>query len=223
MAMEYYTPGVYVEEVSSGSKPMTAAPTHIVGFLGETRTGRLNRPIMVTSWTQYFDEFIGYHLENKITPRGTIEKDINGNDIQEDVPYDKVTGLDWGVYAFFANGGAKCHVVSANHIADNSEKIKALNLELKTQETALAKAKDKEKDVVSKKIEALKADIAKASSPVSNNTKELIGHDGGPNKRTGLTCFKDIAEVAILVAPGVVSPAVQQELISLLFLMHQKT
>jgi hypothetical protein len=101
---------------------MTAAPTHIVGFLGETRRGRLNRPIMVTSWTQYFNEFIGYERKDKITPRGTIEKDIDGNNVKEDVPMDKVTGLDWGVYAFFANGGAKCHVVSANHIVDNSRK-----------------------------------------------------------------------------------------------------
>ena len=30
MALEYYTPGVYVEEVSGGDKPVTAAPTSIV-------------------------------------------------------------------------------------------------------------------------------------------------------------------------------------------------
>jgi phage tail sheath protein FI len=214
MAMEYYTPGVYVEEVSSGSKPMTAAPTHIVGFLGETRTGRLNRPIMVTSWTQYFNEFIGYKLEDKITPRGTIAKDIDGNDIKEEVPYDKSTDLDWGVYVFFANGGAKCHVVSANHIADNSEKIASLNADLSKQESIVVKSKDKDKELASKKVQDIKEQISKLSSPVSNNTKELIGHDGGPNKRTGLTCFKDIAEVAILVAPGVVSAAVQQEMLA---------
>ncbi len=214
MAMEYYTPGVYVEEISSGAKPMTAAPTHIVGFLGETRTGRLNRPIMVTSWTQYFDEFIGYKLQDKITPRGTIEKDIDGNNIQEEVPYDKVTGLDWGVYVFFANGGAKCHVVSANHIADNSAKIESLKEELTKQETLVAKAKDKEKDALKKKVSDIKAQIESASVVNSNNTKELIGHDGGPGKRTGLTCFKDVGEVAILVAPGVVSPAVQQEMLA---------
>ena len=46
MAVEYYTPGVYIEEISSGAKPLTAAPTNIVGFLGESRKGTLNRPIM---------------------------------------------------------------------------------------------------------------------------------------------------------------------------------
>ena len=36
MALEYYTPGVYVEEISGGSVSMTAAPTNITGFIGQT-------------------------------------------------------------------------------------------------------------------------------------------------------------------------------------------
>lgn len=185
MAMEYYTPGVYVEEISSGSKPMTATPTHIIGFLGETRNGKINKPIIITSWSQYFNNFIGYKLEDKLTPRGTVEKDIDGNVIKEEVPYPKTTNLDWGVYAFFANGGAKCYVVSVNNIEDKST--------------------TNEKDITKKKI----ADINKP-----NITKKLIGNDGGPNKRTGLKCFKDIPEIAILVAPGITTPAVQQEILS---------
>ncbi|MDQ7084099.1 MAG: hypothetical protein Q9M36_03850 [Sulfurovum sp.] len=126
MAVEYYTPGVYIEEVSSGSKPMTAAPTNVVGFLGETRKGVLNKPILITSWEQYFNHFVGYTLTEKMTPRGVPEKDINGNIVMEDTPFDKVTDLDWGVYVFFANGGAKCHVVSVNIITDNSDKLDTL-------------------------------------------------------------------------------------------------
>jgi len=199
MATEYYTPGVYIEEISSGSKPMTAAPTHIVGFLGETRKGTLNKPIMITSWGQYFNEFIGYELKDKITPRGTVEKDIDGNVVKEEVPYPKTTDLDWGVYGFFANGGAKCYVVTVNHIKDNSSELEALQKEL-------AKAKDKkDKEVINKKIENLNK---------TSITKELIGNDGGPNKRTGIKCFKDVSEVAILVAPGITTPAVQQEILS---------
>jgi len=198
MAMEYYTPGVYVEEVSSGSKPLTAAPTHIVGFLGATRKGVTNRPIMITSWSQYFNNFIGYKLEDKMTPRGTVEKDIDGNIVKEEVPYNKTTDLDWGVYAFFANGGAKCYVVSVKNIEDNSSELEVLKKEL-------SRAKDKTKDAINKKIENLSG---------TNITKELIGTDGGPNKRTGLKCFKDIPEIAILVAPGITTPAVQQEILS---------
>ncbi len=212
MAVEYYTPGVYVEEIPSGAKPMTAAPTHIVGFLGESRRGTLNRPIMVTSWTQYFDTFIGYKLEDKITPRGTVEKDIDGNVIKEEVPFDKVSDLDWGVYAFFANGGAKCYVVSVNLLSDNSSKLKPLQDELAKQKSMLEKTKDK--DGVNKKIADIEKQIQATTNEKSSITKELIGNDGGPSKRTGLKCFKDVSEVAILVAPGIVTPAVQQEMLA---------
>lgn len=214
MAVEYYTPGVYIEEISSGVKPMTAAPTNIVGFLGETRKGALNKPIMVTTWTQYFDNFVGYKLADKMTPRGVPEKDINGNIIKEEVPYDKVTDLDWGVYAFFANGGAKCYVVSVNIIEDTSEKVASLQADLDKQNDALAKAKDKEKDAVNKKIADISKQIADVANAKPSITNALIGNDGGPNKRTGLKCFKDISEVAILVAPGITTPAVQQEILS---------
>ncbi|RLA81823.1 MAG: phage tail sheath family protein [Epsilonproteobacteria bacterium] len=213
MAVEYYTPGVYIEEVSSGSKPMTAAPTNVVGFLGETRKGTLNKPILVTSWDQYFDNFIGYTLTEKMTPRGVPEKDINGNVVMVDAPFDKVTDLDWGVYVFFANGGAKCHVVSVNIIADDSGKQDALKKEIDIQTALLAKTKDKEKTSIETKIEELKTQLANGVAR-PNITKELIGNDGGPNKRTGIKCFKDVSEVAILVAPGVTTPAVQQEILS---------
>lgn len=212
MAAEYYTPGVYVEEIPSGSKPMTAAPTNIVGFIGETRKGDLNSPVMITSWAQYFNEFIGYNIVDKMTPRGTVEKDIDGNPVKEEVPFDKATDLDWGVYSFFANGGSKCYVVSVNHMADNSEKVAKLNDELKKLEAELAKAKDKAP--VTKKIDALKKDIEAAGSGSSDIAKQIIGSDGGPNKRSGISCFKDIGEIAILVAPGVVKAAVQQELLA---------
>ncbi|MBN2825199.1 MAG: phage tail sheath family protein, partial [Campylobacterales bacterium] len=214
MATEYYTPGVYVEEVSSGIKPMTAAPTHIVGFLGESRKGELNKAVMITSWNQYFDKFIGYTLADKMTPRGTIEKDIDGNPVKEEVPFDKVTDLDWGVYTFFANGGAKCYVVSVKHIEDNSAKLQSLKDELAKAKEAQASAKDKEKEAANKKVADLENQINTLNANTGNITKELIGNDGGPNKRTGLKCFKDVGEVAILVAPGVTSPAVQQEMLS---------
>jgi phage tail sheath protein FI len=212
MAVEYYTPGVYVEEISSGSNPMTAAPTNIVGFIGQTRSGELNKPVMVTSWDQYFNNFIGYNIVDKVTPRGTIEKDIDGNPVKVEVPFSKVTDLDWGVYAFFANGGSKCYVVSVKNIEDNSSKIEKLNEELAKAEAELEKAKDK--NAAAKKIADIKKDIEKESSSDDDISKEIIGNDGGPNKRSGLSCFKDIGEVAILVAPGVTHAGVQQELLS---------
>jgi phage tail sheath protein FI len=42
---------------------------------------------------------------------------------------------------------------------------------------------------------------------------DVLGTDGGPNKKTGLVAFEDIDEVAILAAPGLTSQAVQNGLI----------
>lgn len=213
MATEYYTPGVYVEEIPSGSKPMTAAPTNIVGFIGGTRTGSLNSPEMIVSWEQYFNTYVGYNTIDKVTPRGTIEKDIDGNVVKEEVPFDKFSDLDWGVYTFFANGGSKCYVVSVKNFAVvNEEKIAKLNEDLAKAEAEAEKSKDK--NAAAKKVADIKKDIESASSTSSDISKEIIGNDGGPNKRSGLSCFKDIGEVAILVAPGVTNAAVQQELLA---------
>lgn len=79
----YQTPGVYVEEVESGSKPIEAGATNIVGFLGIAEKGPVNEAVLVTNWTQYTKLFGGLH-----------------------------TGgwLAHGVYQFFQNGGTKAYI-----------------------------------------------------------------------------------------------------------------
>jgi len=199
MAVEYYTPGVYVEEVNSGSKSVTAVPTSIVGFIGEIKTGTPNQATLITTWADYFDNFVGYTKQNKINPRGTVVKDENGNVVKEAVPNPKTTDLDWAVYAFFANGGSKCYVTG---VKNTSGTVMATPVDTK-------KDKDKDKDV-------------KANKPVPPVVKKsnfdlvsaIIGNDGGPGKRTGINCFKEVDEVAILCAPGVIDSAVQEEILS---------
>jgi phage tail sheath protein FI len=174
MALEYYTPGVYVEEMTSRSASMTAAPTNITGFIGETRKGTLNKAIHITSWEDYFSHFIGYTLSNKMTPRGTVAKDVDGNNLQEDIPNDKVTDLDWGVYVYFSNGGGSCYVVSVKYIENNSEKVSTLKANLKKEEHALIAAKDK------KVVEARIADLRKELTSLSSESKidkGIIGND----------------------------------------------
>ena len=211
MALEYYTPGVYVEEISSSSVSLSAAPTNIVGFIGETKEGELNNPVKVISFAEYFEKFIGYTLKDKVTPRGTIAKDVDGNVLKENVPNDKTTDLDWAVYVFFANGGGKCHVVSVNHATADSDKLTKLNESLKKEEAELATAKDKK--AAEANIANIKKDIA-AAKETSNIDKLLTGTDSGPNKRTGLACFKDVGEISILCAPGVTSSTVLLDLVS---------
>jgi len=214
MALEYYTPGVYVEEVSSGFKPITGVPTSIVGFIGETQQGALNQPEMIVSWGQYFDKFIGYTVVEKMSPRGTKVLDANGNVEMENIPNDIVTNLDWGVYAFFNNGGSKCYIVSVAHPSSTPDpkEINALKQEIDKVEREFKDKKDPKKHLELKSLENRLAKLATASG--SNITKDIIGNDGGAGKRTGLHCFKDVDEIALLVAPGITTQAVLLEILS---------
>lgn len=50
---EYLSPGVYVEEVSSGSKPIEGVSTSTAGMVGVTERGPENVPVLVTSYGEY--------------------------------------------------------------------------------------------------------------------------------------------------------------------------
>ncbi|TBO55182.1 phage tail sheath family protein, partial [Streptomyces kasugaensis] len=80
----YLSPGVYVEEVSSGSRPIEGIGTSVAAFVGLASTGPVNEPTLVTNWSQYvaaFGEFTdGYYLAH-------------------------------AVYGFFNNGGTAAYVV----------------------------------------------------------------------------------------------------------------
>ncbi|WP_217545813.1 phage tail sheath subtilisin-like domain-containing protein [Streptomyces sp. GbtcB6] len=80
----YLSPGVYVEEVASGSRPIEGVGTSVAAFVGLAPTGPLNEPTLVTNWTQFvasFGEFTdGYYLAHS-------------------------------VYGFFNNGGSAAYVV----------------------------------------------------------------------------------------------------------------
>ena len=214
MALEYYTPGVYVEEISSGFKPITGVPTSIVGFIGETQQGSLNQPEMIVNWGQYFDKFIGYTVVEKMSPRGTKVLDAKGNVEMENIPNDIVTNLDWGVYGFFNNGGSKCYIVSVAHPSKgvDSKELNNLKQEISKTEKEFREKKDPKKQQELKVLEAKLVKLAKGSD--SNITKEIIGNDGGAGSRTGLHCFKDVDEIALLVAPGITTQAVLLEILS---------
>src|SRR6266699_6868175 len=46
----YLSPGVYVEEVESGSRPIEGVGTAVAAFVGLAAQGPLNEPILVTNW-----------------------------------------------------------------------------------------------------------------------------------------------------------------------------
>ena len=47
----YLSPGVYVEEVDSGSRPIEGVGTAVAAFVGLATRGPFNTPTLVTNWT----------------------------------------------------------------------------------------------------------------------------------------------------------------------------
>src|SRR5437867_2871279 len=85
MATSYLSPGVYIEEVDRGSKPIEAVGTNTVGFLGTCGKGPVNKPVFVTNWSQFTNTFGDFR----------------------DSQY-----LAHSVYGFFNNGGTRCFITN---------------------------------------------------------------------------------------------------------------
>lgn len=81
---EYLTPGVYIEEVSRGPKPIEGVSTSTAGFLGETERGR-TKPTMVDSFAEFARTY--------------------GTRLPEERRY-----LVPAVEGFFRNGGQRCYI-----------------------------------------------------------------------------------------------------------------
>jgi phage tail sheath protein FI len=104
---EYLSPGVYVEEIEIGGKPIEGVSTSTAGFVGMTEhvsgTGfdndsLLDNPILITDWGQFVTKF------------GRYDKDT--------APY-----LSSAVYGFFANGGKRCFVVRVKDGAQDGDYV----------------------------------------------------------------------------------------------------
>jgi hypothetical protein len=80
----YLSPGVYMEEVSAGPKPIEAVGTSTAAFVGFTQKGPANKPTLITSWPQYTRTF-GEFVEGAYLPLA--------------------------VFNYFLNGGGNCYVV----------------------------------------------------------------------------------------------------------------
>jgi len=64
---EYLTPGVYIEEIERGPRPIEGVPTSTSAFLGETERGPI-RPRLVSSYTEYNRWFGGVFADGRYMP-----------------------------------------------------------------------------------------------------------------------------------------------------------
>ncbi|MFI8088183.1 phage tail sheath family protein [Streptomyces sp. NPDC086080] len=89
----YLTPGVYVEEVQSGARPIEGVGTAVAAFVGFAGKGPFHAPTLVTGWDQYVQLFGGF-------TEGTY--------------------LAHAVYGYFANGGGAAYVVRIGGAAEDA-------------------------------------------------------------------------------------------------------
>ena len=54
---QYLSPGVYVEEVEAGSRPIEGVGTAVAAFVGLAAQGPFNEPTLVTNWSQFTQTF----------------------------------------------------------------------------------------------------------------------------------------------------------------------
>jgi phage tail sheath protein FI len=100
----YLSPGVYIEEVDKGTKPIEAVGTAVAAFVGYTERAEdiqngetvslLGKPTLVTNWSQYVAKFGGF-VEGAYMPDA--------------------------VYGYFANGGGRCYIVSVRTMGTATE------------------------------------------------------------------------------------------------------
>lgn len=92
-------PGVYMEEISSGVRPIEAASTSIAAFIGEAEKGEIGKAVKVYNFTEYQNSYGGF-----------LERSM----------------LSHSVYQFFNNGGTQCYIirVSGENVKTANIKLK---------------------------------------------------------------------------------------------------
>lgn len=100
MSPQYLSPGVYVEEVDKGSKPIEGVGTAVAAFVGFSEKGPINQPTFIANWSQFtniFGEFI---------PGGYLAH---------------------AVYGYFHNGGGSCYISRLPGVGNGAAPEQAVN------------------------------------------------------------------------------------------------
>jgi uncharacterized protein len=88
----YLSPGVYVEELEAGVRPIEGVGTAVAAFIGLASDGPFHTPTLVTNWTQFTT---------------TFGEPVDGS------------YLAHAVYGYFLNGGGQAYIVRIGGAADS--------------------------------------------------------------------------------------------------------
>jgi phage tail sheath protein FI len=164
----YLSPGIYMEEVDRGSKPIEGVGTAVAAFIGytekatDTKNGEavslLGKPTLVTNWSQYQQKFGGF-VQGAYTPDS--------------------------VYGYFANGGTIAYVIS----------IKTLGVALdgsgKAAESLIPGGADKKKEA----LKFTAKTVGTVGNNVSVEIKTPPAADGGDGKSIAPSTFNLVVKL----------------------------
>ncbi len=186
MAVTYASPGVYVEEVDRGTKPIEVAGVSIAAFVGVTaeasvkrfnpETGEreavdsvLNKATLVTNWTQFQDVFGGF-MEDAYLPDA--------------------------VYGYFANGGGACYITSLRALDEMPDAPKRRSTASRTKKTTSSSKADDSKP----------EGPEPAAAPVPP-VGPLTAADfiGDAAKRTGINGLEARDDVSLILCPDLMA------------------
>jgi phage tail sheath protein FI len=102
------TPGVYVQEIPAGPRPITAVGTSTAAFIGEAPLddALVNQPRAVNNWSEFVARYMPEDEEDR-----------------------KSTVLSNAVYGFFENGGSRCFIVNTGEKGDVDDALAAAEIE----------------------------------------------------------------------------------------------
>jgi phage tail sheath protein FI len=212
---QYSAPGVYVEEVSSGIKPIAGVGTSTAGFVGvvaddvamPARPGQFQRtngsvapigyplaeagkPQLITGWEGFKNLFGDFQLGNLL--------------------------LAHAVYGFFNNGGSRCWVI---HVAPGAGQA----AEGPAAADTSAKSKSRASSGTQSSADATTATTtatatATATAPAATQQQiaaalDAVNQADVAKLTAALDVFKTIDEIALVAIPGATAKAVQQAIV----------
>ena len=93
----YLTPGVYIEEIPSGARPIEGVPTSITAFVGMPYRGPANEAVLIGSWDDYVAKF-------------SDPTSSSGVSNQTDSSGELTDRMALAVRAFYQNGGQAAYI-----------------------------------------------------------------------------------------------------------------
>jgi phage tail sheath protein FI len=217
MSPEYLSPGVYVEEVDKGTKPIEGAGTAMAAFVGFAEKGPVNQPTFIPNWTEYVTRIPGGEAEGEAKAVAAIvsgaqpavetlsisalEAGAAGADIT--VEFSKPTGEDVAEDQF--NVTVRKGTVEEVFEKVTLRKAKGVRnvVEVINKESKLVKAAEKESSLAMAErtpkpgAYALSLGTAKALSIGKISADVLIGNAADRTGLSGLEVAEDVTMVCV--------------------------